>query len=195
MNTEDGNQISKTLIKELKLNEELPAFEVDVPADFTVEMYKNPWEQGSMAAGMKAIDWTLEDPKGEKVTLSKEYAENIVLLDFWATWCGPCKAKMPFVQKIYDKYKDQGFKVISVLTGDVGHEQQAAKYIEKHNYTFDLVFGTNELSEKYKIRFLPTVMLVDAEGTIIYHRDTPGVNDKVDEKAELEDAIKKALGV
>lgn len=77
----------------------------------------------------------------------------------------------------------------------VGHEKQAAAYIKKYKYTFDLVFGNNELSEKYKIRFLPTVMMVDNTGKIIHFRDNPGVNDGIDEKVELEDAIKKALNI
>ncbi|WP_299556418.1 TlpA disulfide reductase family protein [Seonamhaeicola sp.] len=190
---EDGNQISKTFIKELILNEALPEFDVKVPEDFAVEMWVAPWDQKSMEVGMQAHDWTLENANGGKQTLSKEYAENVVLLDFWATWCGPCKAKMPFIQKMHETYKDQGLKVISVLSGDVGHEKEAAAYVKKYKYTFDLVFGNNELSEKYKIRFLPTVMMVDHTGKIIHFRDTPGVNDNIDEKVELEDAIKKAL--
>ena len=192
---EDGNQISKTLIKELTINGELPTFDVDVPEDYAVEMWVPRWEQKSMGVGMPAHDWTLPNHNNEQQTLSKEYAENVILLDFWATWCGPCKAKMPFVQKMYDKYKSKGLKVISVLSGDVGHEKAAVEYIKKHKYTFDLVFGNNELSEKYKIRFLPTVMLLDKTGKIVHFRDTPGVNDNIDEKVELEDAIKKALKI
>ena len=190
---EDGNQITKTLIKKLEINKELPKFDVEVPEEFAVEMWVAPWDAKSMGVGMQAHDWTLPNSKGGEQTLSKEYANNVVLLDFWATWCGPCKAKMPHVQKMYDKYKSKGLKVISVLSGDVGHEKQAAEYIKKYKYTFDLVFGNNKLSEKYKIRFLPTVMLVDKTGKIIHFRDTPGVNDNIDEKVELEDAIKKAL--
>jgi|GEM_PF-5418315 len=192
---EDGNQISKTFIKELTINGELPTFDVEVPADYAVEMWVAPWDQKSMGVGMQAHDWTLQNHLGGEQTLSEEYANNIVLLDFWATWCGPCKAKMPFIQKMHEKYKDNGLKVISVLSGDVGHEKQAAEYIKKYNYTFDLVYGNNELSEKYKIRFLPTVMMVDNTGNIIYFRDTMGVNDGIDEKVELEEAIKKALNV
>ncbi|MFS4455691.1 peroxiredoxin family protein [Maribacter sp. 2304DJ31-5] len=191
--TSEGYGINKTLIKKLSINDELPQFDVEVPEDFTVEMYVAPWDAKNIEVGMQAPDWTLPNQEGGEQTLSKEYTENIVLLDFWATWCGPCKAKMPFVQKMYDKYKSKGFKVISVLSGDVGHEKEAAEYIKKHNYTFDLVFGTNALSDTYKIRFLPTVMLLDNTGKIVHFRDTPGVNDNVDEKIELENAIKKVL--
>lgn len=192
---EDGNQISKTLIKELTINGELPTFDLEVPEDFEVEMWVAPWDKKSMGVGMQAHNWTLKNHKGGEQTLSDEYANNIVLLDFWATWCGPCKAKMPFIQKMHEKYKDKGLKVISVLSGDVGHEKQAAEYIKKYNYTFDLVYGNNELSDKYKIRFLPTVMMVDNTGKIIFFRDTVGANDGIDEKVELEEAIKKALNL
>ena len=190
---EDGKSEFTTTITKLAINQPLPEFDVEVPEDFAVEIYKAPWDQKGMEVGMQSHDWTLENSKGAKQTLSKEYAKNVVLLDFWATWCGPCKAKMPFIQKMHEKYKDKGLKVISVLSGDVGHEKAAAAYIKKYKYTFDLVFGTNELSDKYKIRFLPTVMMIDATGKIIYFRDTLGINDGIDEKVELEDAIKKAL--
>lgn len=193
--TEDGLYEFTTTITDIQINQSMPEWEVEVPADYAVEMYVAPWEAKSMKVGDTAHDWTLENPNGEKITLSAEYAKNVVLLDFWATWCGPCKAKMPFIQKMHEKYGDKGLKVISVLSGDVGHEKQAAKYIADYKYTFDLVFGNNELSEKYNIRFLPTVMMVDDEGTIIHFRDTPGVNDNIDEKVELEDAIKKALNL
>ena len=192
---EDGHQISKTFINELVLNKELPEFDVEVPEGFAVEMYTAPWSKKAMGIGMQAYDWTLPNQDGGEQTLSKEYTESMVLLDFWATWCGPCKTKMPFIQKMHEKYKDKGLKVISVLSSDVGHEKQAAEYIKKHKYTFDLVFGNNELSNKYKIRFLPTVMMVDKTGKIIHFRDTPGVNDNVDEKVELEDTIEKALNI
>ena len=142
-----------------------------------------------------AQDFTLPDIKGENYTLYENLNKGPILINFWATWCGPCKAKMPFIQKMHEKYKDKGLKVISVLSGDVGHEKQAAEYIKKHKYTFDLVFGNNELSNKYKIRFLPTVMMIDNTGKLIYFRDTLGVNDGIDEKVELEDAIKKALKI
>lgn len=190
---DEGRYEFVTTITKLEINQPLPEFDVEVPEDFAVEMFVSRVDAKKMEVGMQAFDWTLPNDKGGKQTLSKEYAKNVILLDFWATWCGPCKAKMPHVQEIYEKYKDKGLKVISVLSGDVGHEKQAADYIKKHKYTFDLVFGTNELSDKYKIRFLPTVMLIDKTGKVIYHRDMPGVNDGVDEEVELEDAIKKAL--
>ncbi len=192
-NTEDGKMVSKTLIVANDFNQALPEFDVEVPEDFTVEMYKDPGNAVPLKVGEQAPDWTLPNSNGENNTLSEEYTENIVLMDFWATWCGPCKAKMPHVQELYDTYKDRGLKVISVLSGDVGHEEEAAEYIEEHKYTFDLVFSNNELSEAYKIRFLPTVIMVDRTGKIIYHRDNPGSNDGVNEEEELEGAIKNAL--
>ncbi|WP_136468624.1 peroxiredoxin family protein [Flagellimonas onchidii] len=192
---EEGRVVTKTLIKELHINKELPEFDVKVPEDFKVEVYVAPWDKESMGVGMQAPDWTLPNQEGGEQTLSKEYANNLVLLDFWATWCGPCKGKMPDLQKIHEKYKDKGLKVISVLSGDVGQEEKAAEYLKKHKYTFDLVFGNHELSKQYKVRFLPTVLMIDKTGKIIHFRDTPGINDNIDEKVELEDAIKKALDI
>ena len=192
---EDGKFALTETIKALEINQKLPKFDIDVPEDFSVEIYVDRINMKSLEVGMQAEDWTLPNQEGEEQTLSDEYAKNVILLDFWATWCGPCKGKMPFVQKMYDTYKDKGFKVISVLCKDEGHEKQAIKYLKKYNYTFDLVFSNTQLAKTYKIRFLPTVILIDKNGTIVHFRDTPGVNDNIDEKIELENAIKKALNI
>lgn len=196
VNDEDGRQMSKTLLKDQKINQELPEFEIEVPEDFMVEVWAPTWEKKSMEVGMQVEDWTLPNQNDGQQTLSKEYASNVILLDFWATWCGPCKSKMPFVQKMHEKYKDKGLKVISILSSDAGHEKAAVAYIKKHKYTFDLVFDKkNEVSDKYKIRYLPTVIMIDKSGKIVHFRDTVGANDGIDEKVELEDAIKKALNI
>ena len=194
-NGQDGKLVTEIVATDLTFNKELPSFELEVPENYAVQMWTAPWDAKSLQTGMQAQDWTLETSKGTKTTLSKEYKNNVVLLDFWATWCGPCKAKMPFVQKMHEKYKDKGLKVISVLSSDAGHEEAAVAYLKKHGYTFDLVYGTNAVAKQYKIRFLPTVMMIDDTGKIVYFRDTLGVNDGIDEKVELEDAIKKALKV
>lgn len=194
VNTEDGNQISKTLFSELNINQPLPSFELEVPEDFAVERYVAPWDQKSLEVGIMAPDWALIDSEGNEQKLS-DYRGQLVLMDFWATWCGPCKAKMPHIQEIHEEFKGKGLKVISILSGDKGHEKQAKKYIEDHNYTFDLVYGNEDLGNQYKIRFLPTVIVVDQNGKIIHLRDTPGINDNVNEEEELHDVITKNIKI
>lgn len=190
VNGEDGNQVSYTEVVSMTVNQPLPEnqFELEVPEHFAVERYVAPWDQKSMATGVVAPDWTLPGSDGKQHSLS-DYRGQLVLLDFWATWCGPCKAKMPHIQEIHEEFKDKGLKVISVLSGDEGHEEEALEYIQDKGYTFDLVYGNEKLSDQYMIRFLPTVMLVDREGVVIHHRDSPGINDGIDEEIELHNAI------
>lgn len=190
INSEDGKQVSYTEVVSMTVNQPLPAdqFELEVPEHFAIERYVAPWDQKSMATGVVAPDWTLPGSDGKQHSLS-DYRGQLVLLDFWATWCGPCKAKMPHIQEIHEEFKDKGLKVISVLSGDEGHEEEALEYIQDKGYTFDLVYGNEKLSDQYMIRFLPTVMLVDREGVVIHHRDSPGINDGIDEEIELHNAI------
>lgn len=191
VNDEDGKQITTTYFNEFSINESLPNFVLNIPKNFKAEKYINVDELEVLKPGMQAPDWTLTTNTGSEITLSKEYANNVILLDFWATWCGPCKDAMPNIEMLHNKYKNKGLKVISVLSGDIGHENQASEYLKKYNYSFDMVFGTNEMSNDYRIRYLPTVILINKKGNILYFRDTPSSN----EKKELEEAIITALNL
>ena len=194
-NNDDGKQVIYTEVASMTINRPLAAdqFDIEVPDHFAVERYVAPGDRESMSAGVAAPDWTLPGADGKEHSLS-DYRGQLVLLDFWATWCGPCKAKMPHIQEIHQEFKGKGLKVVSVLSSDEGHEEEALEYIQDKGYTFDLVYGNEKLSKEYMIRYLPTVLLVDAEGTVIHHRDDPGINEGIDEEVELHNAITDYLG-
>ncbi len=114
--------------------------------------------------GKPALDFQVTDLKGEALSL-EQYRGQVVLLDFWATWCPPCIAEIPNVKKTYEKYKDQKFEIIGISL-DRSKEPLDA-YIEKESLTW-LHYWDNigKVSNLYKVQTIPSTFLIDGEGVI-----------------------------
>jgi len=117
-----------------------------------------------------APDFTLMDQYGEIHSLS-DYKGKAVFLNFWATWCPPCRSEMPDIQKIYEKYKDSGdVAVIAVAFPGYGNEQDEAgvkAFLEENGYTYPVMMDTEaELLMQYGITAYPTTFMIDKEGNI-----------------------------
>ena len=94
------------------------------------------------------------------------YRGKVVLVDFWATWCGPCRREMPHVKALYEKHGGKGFDVVGI---SLDEDQEAlAAYLEENAIAWETLAGegTQDLAEKYGVRGIPTMMLVDKEGQI-----------------------------
>ena len=110
----------------------------------------------------KAANFTLKSRSGKNVKLS-ELRGEVVMLNFWASWCGPCRQEMPLLEKIHKKYKRLGFTLLGV---NVEENSAAAKnYLKDVKVTFPILFdNTNKTSKLYNVSAMPTTILIDRNG-------------------------------
>lgn len=112
-----------------------------------------------------APDFTLEDSRGQPVRLA-DYKGKVVLLNFWATWCGPCKVEIPWFMEFEKSYRDRGFAVLGVSMDDDGW-QAVKPYLAAQRVNYRIALGNDRVSELYGgIDSLPTTVLIDREGRV-----------------------------
>jgi peroxiredoxin len=135
------------------------------------------------AIGSEALDFTQLTPEGNSVSLS-DFRGKYVLIDFWASWCGPCRKENPNVVNVYNKYHNDGFEVLGVSLDQ--NKENWLKAIESDGLVWtqvsDLKGWSNEVANQYGIKSIPSSLLIDPNGIII-GKNLNG--------AELEFAIKE----
>jgi len=133
----------------------------------------------------KPLDLKFTDLGGKDVSL-KNYAGKVVLVDFWATWCGPCRAALPEVKEIYAKYHAKGFEIVGISFDK--DKDTLAKFVADENMDwpqyFDGLGWENKIGQNYEISSIPTVWLVDKKGSL---RDLNG-------RQSLAAKVEKLLG-
>jgi thiol-disulfide isomerase/thioredoxin len=114
---------------------------------------------------LPSIDFELSNLKGLNEKLS-DYKGQVVFLNFWATWCGPCKSEMPSMEIVYNKLKDKGFVILAV---DLGEDQsKVQKFVDEYKLTFPVVLDeTNAVGSMYNAQSIPTTYLIDRDGNIL----------------------------
>ncbi len=141
--------------------------------------------QERIKVGELAPDIELPNPDGDVMRLS-DLKGQVVLLDFWASWCGPCRRANPHVVKTYNKYKDKGFTVFSVSLDRPGQKGRWVQAIEKDNLAWpyhvsDLQFWSSAPAQTYGVKGIPKTFLIGKDGKIISNSVSPYALD-----AELE---------
>jgi thiol-disulfide isomerase/thioredoxin len=133
-----------------------------------------------------APDFTLESLDGKNTKLS-DYRGKAVLLNFWATWCGPCKIEMPWFVDLQKQYGDQGLQIVGVAMDDSSKED-IAKFAKEMGVNYPVLIGKESVGDQYGgVPGLPESFFIGRDGKIVDR--IMGLKGK----AEIEDAIKKAL--
>jgi peroxiredoxin len=128
--------------------------------------------------GQKAPDFALKSSTGENLRLS-EYRGDVVMINFWATWCGPCRQEMPLLDELYNRYQRVGFNLLGVNIDD--DSRRAMQMAEELGIDFPVLFdASKEVSRLYEVEAMPVTVLVDREGTVryVHHGYKPGYEDK-----------------
>ena len=113
-----------------------------------------------------APNFTLPDESGKPIRLSN-FKGKVVLLDFWATWCGPCKIEIPWFIEFQRKYKDQGFTVIGISM-DEGGWQTVRPFVEEFKMNYPVLIGNDDMATNFGgVEVLPTTFIIDKQGRIV----------------------------
>ncbi len=128
------------------------------------------------------LSFKLKSINGEIVNL-EDFKGNYVLIDFWASWCPPCKQAIPYITKFFNEYAGKGFYVIGI---GLEEEGPLFNYSRANNIPYLILKGNNEIAKYYDVKAIPTLVLLDTEGNIIYRH----VGFSVEEMIKLEGVIK-----
>lgn len=134
-----------------------------------------------------APDFTLKSNQGENIKRSDLLGE-VVMINFWATWCGPCRKEMPALDKLYQRYESAGFTVLGVnVETDV---EEVDQYLAKNPVSFPVLYDVDSIASKaFNVKAMPTTVFLDRDGNV---RDIHKAY-KAGDEAKYRDIIRKLL--
>lgn len=157
----DGNPLSIVLeIEDLEVNSGVPdsLFTLDLPATEVITY------SAFLKVGTLAPDWILQSRDGAEVSL-QDLRGRIVILDFWATWCGPCAAVMPAIQAVHEQYSEEEVVVFGVNVWETG---DPLAFMDDNGYTYGLLLSGDQVAEDYMVSGIPTMYILDREGRVAF---------------------------
>ena len=159
-----------------------------LPAEMIVKDYKPRKSVKPLGRGKPAPEWTLPTLSGDSISLA-DLRGKIVLIDFFYKGCAPCGAALPTLQRMHEKYKDQGVVIIGIDPLDDPVKDDMADFIEKRSVGYTVVFSDRELPQKYRVTGYPTLFFINREGKIVKYHE--GFSASMEE--EVEKQIQKML--
>jgi len=129
-----------------------------------------------------AYDFTLHSRAGENIRLN-ELAGQVVLINFWASWCGPCRKELPKLESLHQKYKDLGVTIIGINIDE--NPELSKKILKDIEVNFTVLYDPeNQVSQQYEIESMPSTFLVDKKGLFRFRHNgyLPGYEDKYDQQ-------------
>jgi len=168
-------------LSDLDVEPELDAdtFAIEVPEGYKVRRL------GLLPVGSPAPNWTLQTPEGHSVSL-ESLRGKVVVMDFWATWCAPCKAAMPGVQKLHEKFKG---KPVAVYGITVNERADPAKYMKEKGYTYGLLLKGEQVAQAYRVKAIPIFYVIGPDGRILFRQ----AGFDPDDEEKLVKVIEKGL--
>ena len=122
-----------------------------------------------VGADKKAPDFTLPDMNGKNFQLSQNTEGKLTLLNFWATWCMPCREEMKKLKKIQKKYEDKGLEIVCVSVDDPKTVSKVKSFIKTNRYKYTVLLDTNnEVMRLYQVTNPPYTFLIDEHGELVY---------------------------
>ena len=139
------------------------------------------------AKGDRAANFALKDMKGKTVKLT-DFKGKAVVLNFWATWCGPCKREIPDLVSLYDSYKKKGVVILGIALDDRGAEV-VKPFVEKNKISYPVLIGGGEVVEAYGgFSAIPTTFFIDKNGIIRNY--LTGMQSKAGFEREIKSLLK-----
>jgi peroxiredoxin len=179
-------KVTLTLKKvEIEAQPNAKLFEFTPPGNAKeVESLDIPGVRRTILTGTHAADFKLKDLEGNEFTLSAVRGK-VVLLDFWATWCGPCRRELPSIEKIYQDYSKSGVIIAGVNDEDSG---KVKSFVKKNEYSFPtLMDSSRKVHAAFRVRAIPSVLVIGPDGVITKH--FIGGRSEKDLRAALDQAL------
>ena len=133
--------------------------------------------------GQPAPQFTLPTLQQDQPTPSQQYAGKVIYLDFWASWCSPCRTSFPLLNKLHEKLKAQGFEVVAINLDE--DKASAEKFLQKFPVDFTVLRDANgEWADQFVVESMPTAFIIDKQGVVqkIHHGFASGDINELEEK-------------
>ena len=141
------------------------AFVIAVPEDYEVNVYQGfGGHTPTLTPGDTAPPWTLTDAQGTTWSLDA-LAGKVVVMDFWATWCGPCIAAMPKLQQLHEQFAERGVVVLGIATWEYN---DPTAFIQENGYTYPVLINGDDVAAAYEVQGLPALYIVGLDGTFLH---------------------------
>lgn len=136
--------------------------------------------------GATVPDFTLPDARGRAVSLS-DYRGQVVVLDFWASWCPPCRAAIPAMDRLHTRYRDRGVVVLGINVND---NKDPGEFMLSMGASYPTLLRGEAVADDFRVRGIPTIIVVGVDGKVLY-RDSGWSGAK---EAQIADVIERELG-
>lgn len=169
------------------------SFRITAPAGFAHRVEasgpESPVPELAVKAGDRAKEFTLKNLDGAERRLA-DYRGKVLVLDFWATWCGPCKQVMPTMQAIHEHFKDRPVAIVGVNVGEKA-PNAGVEYMRAQKFSYECLLAGEELAKAYAIQLIPTLIIVGPDGTILLAQSGVSADEKETLIKLIEGAIAK----